>query len=188
MDLLDKLKPYADRLVALGSGAVPFDTTIDEVCSPTEVLIEGRRTLMCGSNNYFGLSFHPEVIAAAHAALDREGTATTGSRAANGTYAAHRRLERAFAARYGKRHAMVFTTGYQANLALIAGLCGPDDTVFVDIESHASIYDGAKLSGAQVFAFRHNSASDLQRKLARQANGRQCLVIVEGLYSISGDI
>ena len=172
----------------LGEGAVPFDTVIDETCSPTEVLIGGRRTLMCGSNNYFGLSFHPEVIGAAQEALAREGTGTTGSRAANGTFAAHRRLEQSFADLYGKRHAMVFTTGYQANLGVISGLCGPEDTIVLDIESHASIYDGARLSGAQVFVFRHNSATDLVRKLDKIKDPASCLVIVEGLYSISGDV
>jgi 8-amino-7-oxononanoate synthase len=188
MSLLDKLEPIAQRLAALGDGPTPFDTVVDEVLGPTEVVIGGRRTLMCGSNNYFGLSFHPDVKAAAHAAIDRDGAGTTGSRAANGTFAAHRRLEQAFANAYGKRHAMIFTTGYQANLGVISGLCGAEDSVLVDIESHASIYDGARLSGAQVFAFRHNSAADLARKLARQPDGRRCLVVVEGLYSISGDI
>jgi 8-amino-7-oxononanoate synthase len=188
MDLLDKLQSIAGRVAAAGEGAVPFDTVIDEVCSPTEVIIAGRRTLMCGSNNYLGLSFHPDVVAAARAALEREGAGTTGSRVANGTYRAHRDLEQDFATLYGMRHAMVFTTGYQANLGLISGLCGPDDTVMIDLESHASIYDGARLSGAQLFAFRHNDASDLARKLTRQRAGRQCLVVVEGLYSIGGDV
>jgi len=188
MNLLDKLSSLAERLAAFGDGPVPFNTTIDQVLSPTEVMVHGRRTLMCGSNNYFGLSFHPEVLAAARDALAREGAGTTGSRAANGTYAAHRHLEESFARLYGKAHAMVFTTGYQANLALISGLCGADDVVLVDTESHASIYDGARLSGAQVYAFKHNSAADLARKLARQPNGRRCLVVVEGLYSISGDV
>jgi len=82
----------------------------------------------------------------------------------------------------------VFTTGYQANLGVISGLCGSGDRIFLDIESHASIYDGARLSGADVFAFRHNSAADLARKLARQEEGKRCLVVVEGLYSISGDV
>jgi 8-amino-7-oxononanoate synthase len=188
MDLFTKLQPYRERLAAFGEGAVPFDTVIEEILSPTEVVINGRATLMCGSNNYFGLSFHPDVIKAAHSALARDGAGTTGSRAANGTYLAHRQLEETFARIYGKRQAMVFTTGYQANLALISTLCGPDDAVLVDVESHASIYDGARLSGAQIFAFRHNSAGDLARKLSRQRNARQCLVVVEGLYSISGDV
>jgi len=188
MNLLDKLGHVDERLRAFSDAAVPFDTVIDEVCGPCEVVIAGRRTLMCGSNNYFGLSFHPQVIAAARDAIERYGSGTTGSRAANGTLALHRDLEDEFAEFYGKRHAMVFTTGYQANLGVIAGLCGPEDAVLLDVESHASIYDGARLSGAQVFAFRHNSPSDLRRKLALQPHGSRCLVVVEGLYSIGGDV
>jgi len=188
VSLFDKLQPIADRLAAFAEGPTPFDTVIDEVCGPTEVVIGGRRTLMCGSNNYFGLTFRPEVIAAAQAAVVRDGAGTTGSRAANGTYAAHQQLEASFARAYGVEHAMVFTTGYQANLGLISGLCGAGDTILLDVESHASIYDGARLSGAQVFAFRHNSAADLRRKLARQPHGSRCLVVVEGLYSIGGDV
>jgi 8-amino-7-oxononanoate synthase len=188
LTLFDKLRPITDALSALDGGHLPFDTVIDEVLGPTEVVVGGRRTLMCGSNNYFGLSFHADVLAAARAALERDGAGTTGSRAANGTYASHQRLERAFAACYGKRHALVFTTGYQANLAVISGLCGPDDTVLLDAGSHASIFDGAKLSGAQTFAFHHNSAADLARKIARRPDPGRCLVVVEGLYSISGDV
>jgi 8-amino-7-oxononanoate synthase len=188
MTLFDKLRPTADRLSEIGIGPVPFDTVIEHTFGPTEVLIDGRRTLMCGSNNYFGLSFHPEVLAAAHAALDAEGAGTTGSRAANGTYARHRRLEHTFAELYGMRHAQIFTTGYQANVGLISGLCGADDVVLLDMESHASIYDGARLSGANIFAFRHNSPADLQRKLARLPDPGRCLVVIEGLYSISGDV
>ena len=188
MSLFDKLQPISDRLDVFAGGPMPFDTVIDSISSPTEVVISGRRTLMCGSNNYFGLSFHPEVIAAAQAAVAREGAGTTGSRAANGSYAAHRRLEKAFAAAYGKRQAVVFSTGYQANLGVISGLCASGDTVVIDLESHASIYDGARLSGAQMFAFRHNSAADLARKLARVEKKANCLVVAEGLYSISGDV
>ena len=188
MTLLDKLDYVDERLRAFVDSAVPFDTVIDATPGPCEVVIDGRPTLMCGSNNYFGLSFHPDVIAASRAALEQFGSATTGSRAANGTLAMHRDLEREFAAMYGKRHARVFTTGYQANLGVIAGLCGAEDVVLLDLESHASIYDGARLSGAQIFAFRHNSPGDLARKLARQPQGGRCLVVVEGLYSIGGDV
>jgi 8-amino-7-oxononanoate synthase len=188
VSLFDKLQPIAARVAQFADGPMPFDTRIDAVLGPTEVVIGGRRTLMCGSNNYFGLSFHPEVIAAAQAAVGRDGAGTTGSRAANGSYAAHRRLEEAFARAYGTRHAMVFSTGYQANLGLIAGLCAAGDTIVIDLESHASIYDGARLSGAQFFAFRHNSPSDLARKLVRLDDPSNCLVVVEGLYSISGDV
>lgn len=188
MSLFDKLAPIADRLAQFSGGPIPFNTRIDAILSPTEVVIDGRRTLMCGSNNYFGLSFHPEVIAAAQSAVAHEGAGTTGSRAANGSYAAHRRLEDKFARAYGKPYAMVFSTGYQANLGMISGLCAAGDTIVLDLESHASIYDGARLSGAQIFAFRHNSPADLARKLARIENRANCLVVVEGLYSISGDV
>src|SRR5437899_12738211 len=118
--LLDKLTHVDDRLRALHEGPVPFDTVIDEACGPCEVVIDGRRTLMCGSNNYFGLSFHPDVIAASRDAVDRYGSGTTGSRAANGTFALHGDLERDLAEFYGKRPAMALTTGYQANLGVIA--------------------------------------------------------------------
>jgi 8-amino-7-oxononanoate synthase len=188
VSLFDKLQPIADRLEAFGGGPTPFDTAIEEVCGPTEVVIAGRRTLMCGSNNYLGLTFHPEVIAAGQRAAARDGAGTTGSRAANGTYAAHQQLEAAFAEAYGVQHSMVFTTGYQANLGVISGLCGPADTILLDVESHASIYDGARLSNAEVFAFRHNSPADLARKLQKVADPSRCLVLVEGLYSISGDV
>jgi len=189
MDLLDKLHAVAERVAAFGATAVPFDTVIESTeQGPFDVIIDGRPALMCGSNNYFGLTHHPDVIAAAHAALDAYGSGTTGSRAANGTLAIHRRLEDRFAQLYGKKHALVFTTGYQANVALIAGLEGVDDAVIVDVESHASIYDGARLSGAQVFGFRHNSPGDLARKLSRLPNPHRALVLVEGLYSIGGDV
>ncbi len=188
MSLFDKLQPIAARVAAVGDGPVPFDTVIDEILSPTEVVIKGRRTLMCGSNNYFGLSFHPDVVAAAREVIAHDGAGTTGSRAANGTFAAHRALEQAFADAFGLSHAMVFSTGYQANLGVIAGLCGPDDAIIVDLESHASIYDGARLSGAQLFQFRHNTPSDLAKKLERLQTPANALVVVEGLYSISGDV
>lgn len=188
-DLLDKLRVIAERRALLPpETACPGDTTVDEVLGPTEVVIRGRRMLMLGSNNYFGLTFHPEVLAAARVAVDRYGSGTTGSRVANGTLAIHEALERDFAAHFGKRYAMIFTTGYQANLCLVAGLCGPDDVVLVDAASHASIYDGARLSGAQTIAFRHNAPENLARKLARlPAGGRNRLVVVEGVYSIQGD-
>lgn len=188
MSLLDKWRPIADRVAAAGPGPTPFDTVIEQVLGPTEVSIAGRRTLMCGSNNYFGLTFHPEVLAASRRAAEAWGVATTGSRAANGTFEIHRRLERTFAGLYGLARAQVFTTGYQANLAMLAGLCGPDDWIILDVESHASLYDGARLSRATTYVFRHNSPDDLRRKLSRVIHPERCLVVVEGLYSISGDV
>jgi 8-amino-7-oxononanoate synthase len=144
---------------------------------------------MFGSNNYLGLTTHPEVLAAAHGAIDRFGTATTGSRVANGTLVLHRELEGEFARRFRKRSAIVFTTGYQANLSMITALCGPGDTLLIDADSHASIYDAARLSGAQLLWFRHNSVENLERKLTRLPRRvKNRLVVVEGLYSIRGDV
>jgi len=189
-DLLDKLRALAARRAEVDADAAfPGDTIIDEVLSASEVVIQGRRTLMLGSNNYLGLTFHPEVRAAAREAVDRWGAGTTGSRVANGTLAIHTALERELAAHFGKRHAVIFTTGYQANLSVVAGLCRAGDVVIVDADSHASIYDAARLSGATTIAFRHNSPEDLARKLARLPSGRRDrLVVIEGVYSVRGDV
>jgi 8-amino-7-oxononanoate synthase len=189
-DLLDKLRVFMARRAELGPEvACPGDVTMDEVLGATEVVIRGRRTLMLGSNNYLGLTFHPDVLAAARDALDRYGVGTTGSRAANGTLAIHTALERDLAAHFGKRHAMIFTTGYQANLSVVGGLCRTGDVLLVDADSHASIYDGARLSGATTIVFRHNSAEDLARKLARLPSGRRDrLAVIEDVYSVRGDV
>jgi len=197
MDLLDKIRVLAVRAMQLGfslttnpgAAGYPGDTVIDDVIGAGEVIIHGRRTLMFGSNNYLGLTFHPDVMAAAEAAIAHYGTATTGSRIANGTYRLHRELEEEFAQLFDKRRGMIFTTGHQANLSVIAGLCGPDDVVLIDQESHASVYDGARLSGAQLLWFKHNSPRNLEQKLKRLPAGeRNRLVVVEGLYSIHGDV
>ncbi|HEV8150249.1 MAG TPA: aminotransferase class I/II-fold pyridoxal phosphate-dependent enzyme [Gemmatimonadales bacterium] len=190
MDLLDKLRAVSARAgVFAGEVCRPFDTVFDDVLGPCEVVFNGRPVLMFGSNNYFGLSFHPEVQEAAKHAVERYGSGSTGSRVANGTLRIHEELERDFAAAFAKRHGMIFSTGFQANLCLVAGLCQAEDTILLDAACHASIYDGARLSGASVLAFRHNSAGDLAKKLARLPRGEtNRLVIVEGLYSIHGDV
>lgn len=190
MDLLDKLRAIETRRATFAAGAsVPGLTSIERVLSPGEVVIGGRSTLMFGSNNYLGLTLHPEVTDAARRAVLEYGTGTTGSRTANGTLAVHEDLEREFADWFGKRHAMIFSTGYQANLSLIGGLCGAGDVILIDGDSHASIYDATRQTAAQVIGFRHNSADSLRKKLERlPAHGRNRLVVVEGLYSIRGDV
>lgn len=189
MDLFDKFGPIAARAARYDDATRPADTVIEEVIGPCEVRIDGRPTLMFGSNNYLGLTFHPEVILAAKTALDQAGSGTTGSRVANGTLGIHRELERELSVHYGKQEALVFTTGYQANLSLLSGLCGPDDVLLIDADSHASIYDAARLSGAQVVVFRHNSADSLDKRLGRlPAGATNRLVVVEGLYSLHGDV
>lgn len=189
-DLLQRLRAVASQAHALdATTARPLEVIIDEVLNPCEVVIAGRRTLVFGSNNYFGLTTHPDVIAAAKDALDRFGSATTGSRIANGTLALHRELERELAEAFGRRSAVVFSTGYQGNLAMVGALCGAGDFALLDADCHASLYDAARLSGATVLGFRHNDAHSLARQLGRlPAGGRNRLVIVEGLYSIGGDV
>ena len=190
MDLLDKLRAIERRRALFAPGAsIPGATVIERVLGSCEVVVDGRPTLMFGSNNYLGLTLHPEVVEAAREALAQYGTGTTGSRAANGTLAIHEELERDFTQWFGKRHAMIFSTGYQANLSVIGGLCGPADVILIDGDSHASIFDATRQTGSQVVAFRHNSPESLRKKLARLPRGqRNRLVVVEGLYSIRGDV
>ena len=189
MDILDKYAQLAarhDKLLELG--ADPFGVRMDELHSATEATIDGRRTILAGTNNYLGLTFDPACIAAAKAALEEYGTGTTGSRIANGTYGPHVELEAALARFLGKRSCMVFSTGYQANLAMISGLAGPRDTLLIDADSHASIYDACKLAGATVVRFRHNDPADLDRRLRRLEGQGECkLIVVEGMYSMLGD-
>lgn len=169
-------------------GVDPYAIKIDSILSPTGGIIEGRPTILAGTNNYLGLTFHPECIAAAKEALDEQGTGTTGSRMANGSYLSHRTLERELAAFYEKSDAIVFSTGYQANLGAISGLVGPGDTVLIDADSHASIYDGCTLSGANVIRFRHNDPADLDKRLRRLGDAAaDTLIVIEGIYSMLGD-
>jgi 8-amino-7-oxononanoate synthase len=169
-------------------GADPFGVKMDKIISATEAIIEGRPTILCGSNNYLGLTFDAESVAAAQRSLDQFGTGTTGSRIANGSYADHAALERDLADFYGMQHCMVFTTGYQANLGAISTLAGPGDYLLVDADSHASIYDACRLGHATVIRFKHNDPADLDKRLARLAKepGNK-LVVVEGIYSMLGD-
>jgi 8-amino-7-oxononanoate synthase len=189
MNLLDKLDAVAAaRKALLPEGIDVFGTPIEEVYSSTEAKIGGRRILFLGTNNYLGLTFASECLQAAHAAIDSEGTGTTGSRMANGSYSGHRALERELADFYHCHSCIVFTTGYQANLATISGLAGTGDVVLIDGDSHASIYDGCRLSGAEIIRFRHNDMADLDKRLRRLGErSRSTLIIAEGIYSMLGD-
>jgi 8-amino-7-oxononanoate synthase len=188
-DLFDKHRPIAERLermLALGGNAV--GVTNDKIITPTRAMINGRETILAGTNNYMGITFEPDCIAAGQKALAEFGTGTTGSRIANGSYAMHKALEAELAGFLNRKHCIVFTTGYQANLGMIAGLAGPRDTVFLDADSHSSIYDGCTLSGAKLVRFRHNDAADLEKRLARNEDtGGGRLVVLEGIYSMLGD-
>ncbi len=190
MDIFDKYEAVSRRHSSLLEiGADPFAVRMDRVLSATEAVINGRETILAGTNNYLGLTFDPDCVEAAIEATRAQGTGTTGSRIANGTYALHRQLEEAIADFLERRHALVFTTGYQANLGMLAGLAGPKDVILMDADSHASIYDGCRLSGATVIRFRHNDPNDLDRRLTRLKDEGACkLVVVEGIYSMLGDV
>lgn len=190
MDIFDKYETIASRRDSLlQAGLNPFGLRMDKILSPTEALINGRRTILVGTNNYLGLTFDPDCIEAGCEAMREQGTGTTGSRIANGSYALHEELEQAIARYLKCKSAIVFPTGYQANLGMIAGLAGPKDTILLDADSHASIYDGCRLSGATLIRFRHNDPADLDRRLSRLKNEEGvALVIVEGIYSMLGDI
>ena len=187
--LFQKFAPLSGALKGLvGNGASPFGVLVDRVLSPTEAIIGGRPTILAGTFNYLGLTFDPACIAAAKAALDRDGTGTTGSRIANGNYGVHGEIEQALARFLGRRSAMLFTTGYQANLGILSTVVGPEDYVLLDADCHASIYDGLKMGNATVIRFRHNDAQDLDRRLQRLSGEKgDKLIVIEGIYSMLGD-
>mgnify|MGYP001812744668 FL=1 len=189
MGILDKLIAVADAKKTLfPPGIDPFNVVIDEIHSATEASINGRPVLLAGTNNYLGLTFDQECIKAAQLSLENEGTGTTGSRMANGTFAGHRNLEKDLASFYGCSNAIVFSTGFVANLGVISTLAGPDDVIILDADSHASIYDACKMSGAEMLRFRHNNLVDLEKKLKRLGQKTEkTLIIVEGIYSMLGD-
>ncbi|MES1983842.1 MAG: aminotransferase class I/II-fold pyridoxal phosphate-dependent enzyme [Pseudomonadota bacterium] len=166
----------------------PFAIVMDEVKSPTLAVIKGKETILLGTYNYMGMTFDPDVIAAGKKALDEFGAGTTGSRVLNGTYQGHKEVEDALKEFYGTDHAMVFSTGYQANLGIISTLAGKGDYVILDADSHASIYDGCFLGNAEIVRFRHNSVEDLDKRLGRLPVDAQKLVVLEGVYSMLGDI
>ncbi len=189
MSIFDKFRSIAalrDDFLQLGSN--PFNVVIEQVLSATEAIVNGRRAILAGTNNYLGLTFDPRCIAAGREALETQGTGTTGSRMANGTYAGHLALEEELAAFFGCPSAIVFSTGYIANLGILSTLPGARDPILLDADSHASIYDGCRLGGGEVIRFRHNDPADLERRLDRLGErAGSAIVVVEGIYSMLGD-
>jgi 7-keto-8-aminopelargonate synthetase-like enzyme len=189
-DLFDKFQPMIDlRAGLLASGVTdPFSMVMEKVISPTVAICNGRETILLGTYNYMGMTFDPDVIAAGKQALDLFGAGTTGSRVLNGTYSGHRAVEEALKEFYAMDHAMVFSTGYQANLGIISTMAGKGDYIVLDIDSHASIWDGCKLGDAEVVPFKHNDIEAMDKRLGRIPEGAGKLVILEGVYSMMGDI
>jgi 8-amino-7-oxononanoate synthase len=194
-------KPQADLFAKLADprleayraaeeqGMMPFYRTIDTGIGTT-ISFEGREMVMLGSNNYLGLTTDPRVKAAAVAAVERFGTGVTGSRLLNGTLTLHVELEELLADWVGTEAALVFSTGYTANLGLVSALVSGDDAVFLDSAAHASLVDGAQLAEGALRAFRHNRPNSLRRGLRswrEQPDSGGLLVAVDGIYSMEGD-
>jgi 8-amino-7-oxononanoate synthase len=189
-DLFSKFDPLINQreaLLATGQHD-PFSLVMEKVLSPTRAICNGRETILLGTYNYMGMTFDEDVLLAGKTALDEFGAGTTGSRVLNGTYQGHRECEDALKEFYAMDHAMVFSTGYQANLGIISTIAGKDDYIILDADSHASIYDGCSLGSANIVRFRHNSVEDLERRLGRIPAEAGKLVILEGVYSMLGDI
>ncbi|OWK28273.1 serine palmitoyltransferase [Sphingomonas mucosissima] len=189
-DLFDKFGPLiAERQALLDSGVRdPFGIVMEEVKSPTVAVIKGRETILLGTYNYMGMTFDPDVIAAGKEAFDKFGTGTNGSRALNGTFHDHMEVEQALRDFYGMSGAIVFSTGYQANLGVISAIAGKGEYIILDADSHASIYDGCAMGNAEVVRFRHNSVEDLDKRLGRLPKEPGKLVVLEGVYSMLGDV
>ena len=165
-----------------------FNIVLQKIVSGTEAIINDRPMILAGSNNYLGLSFDGDCIDAACDAARKEGTGTTGSRMANGTFSGHVALEREIADFYNCQEAIVFSTGYVANLAMISTLMGTGEIIMLDSDCHASIYDGCRMGSAEVHRFRHNDVQNLEKRLRRlEKRNTNVLIVVEGLYSMLGD-
>jgi 8-amino-7-oxononanoate synthase len=187
MDLFDKCFQFTDARVAQASGIYPFFVPLSQSEGP-EAYVGDHRIIMCGANNYLGLTTHPRVRQAAVDAIREFGTSCTGSRLANGTLEIHRELECRLAEYLGKERALVFSTGFQVNLGVISALVGKGEYVITDKEDHASIVDGCMLSRGIMKRFRHNDMGDLERVLASLPLEIGKLVVVDGVFSVSGDI
>ena len=187
MDLFDKCRQFKEHRLAQAAGIYPYFMPITENHG-TEVTIQGKRLIMAGSNNYLGLTKHPKVIAAADDALRRFGTSNNGSRFLNGTLELHVQLEERLAKFMRKEAALVYSTGYLTNLGSISALMDKGDVVVLDKDAHACIVDGARLSAADVKRFRHNDVRDLERVLNGVPAKAGKLIVVDGLYSMEGDL
>jgi 8-amino-7-oxononanoate synthase len=187
MDIFKKCFDYEIVKQARLSGVYPYFIPLDEN-EGTEVIFEGRRIIMCGSNNYLGLTTHPMVRQAAIDAINRYGTSCTGSRFLNGNLCLHEQLEDEVAKWVGKDAALVYSTGMQVNLGTISAIVGKNDIVILDKEDHASIVDGSFLSGGKIERFRHNDMDHLKRVLQSLPEEKGKLLVVDGLFSMEGDI
>ncbi|MGD8955984.1 MAG: aminotransferase class I/II-fold pyridoxal phosphate-dependent enzyme [Chromatiaceae bacterium] len=189
MSIFDKFQDVAAGMEQLSElGVMPFGAEIEQVTSATDGVVLGHPVILAGTNNYLGLTFDPGCVQAAREALLEQGTGTTGSRLANGSYGGHLALEQELAAFFGTPSAIVFSTGFLATMGAVSTLAGPGDRILMDADCHASIYEGTRITNAEVIRFRHNNPDDLEKRL-RRLEGKEGnnLVVVEGIYSMLGD-
>jgi 8-amino-7-oxononanoate synthase len=187
MDVFKKCFEFTRAEEYKSSGLYPYFTEIEKV-EGNHVWVGGKKILMVGSNNYLGLFDDAKIKAAAIAAVEQYGTSTCGSRFLNGTYSLHVELEKKLAQFMGKEEALTFSTGMQTNLGVISALAGRDDVIVLDRMVHASIMDGVRLSYAHIAKFKHNDMKDLEDKLAHQPAEKGKLIIVDGVFSMEGDL
>ncbi len=187
VDLFEKCTGFTAAKDAMAAGIYPYFIPLSGN-EGTEAEFQGQRLIMCGSNNYLGLTTHPKVRQAAIDAIHTFGTSCTGSRFLNGTLEMHEQLEAELAEWVGKEAALIFSTGMQVNLGVISAMICKDDIIILDKDDHASIVDGAFLSRGMIKRFRHNDMEDLERVLSGLPEDRAKLVVVDGLFSMEGDI
>ncbi|MCD4801314.1 MAG: aminotransferase class I/II-fold pyridoxal phosphate-dependent enzyme [Anaerolineales bacterium] len=187
MDIFEKCRNYSTARDVQSIGLYPYFIPLSE-SEGSVAKYNGKSLIMCGSNNYLGLTTHPEVQEASREAISRFGSSCTGSRFLNGTLELHEDLETELADWVQKDQALVFSTGMQVNLGVISSLVGRNDYVILDRDDHASIVDGARLSFGSMIRFRHNDISDLEGKLSRLPTDAGKLLVIDGLYSMEGDI
>ena len=187
MDLFEKCRNYTLARQYRELGIYPYFHAL-ESRQDVEVIMEGKRRIMLGSNNYLGLTTEPEVVEAGIRAFETLGTGCSGSRFLNGTLQMHLELERELAAFVHKEGAVTFSTGFQSNLGIISAIAGHGDYILCDKENHASIYDGCKLSYGTMLRYRHADMEDLERQLQKVPENRGCLIVTDGVFSMGGDI
>ena len=187
MDIFEKCYNFTYAKEFIASGYYPYFIAM-QGNEGSEAIFQGRRLIMCGSNNYLGLTIHPKVRQAGIDAIIKYGTSCTGSRFLNGTLELHEQLEDELAEWVGKEAALIFSTGMQVNLGTISSLVSRNDIVILDRDDHASIVDGARLGWGKVKRFQHNNVEDLERVLKGITKGEGKLVVVDGLFSMEGDI
>lgn len=187
MPLFKKCEDFVYIRELVDKGIYPYFHELESK-QDIEVMMEGKRRIMLGSNNYLGLTVNQEVIDAGVEAMKKYGTGCSGSRFLNGTLDLHNKLERELADFLGTEDCVTFSTGFQSNLGIISAICGRQDYIFNDRENHASIYDGCKLSYAKVTRYRHNDMADLEKRLAETPIDAGKLIVTDGVFSMSGDI